>query len=74
MDVTQIMKTIMAMEQCSPHEHEIDERQRWDELYDGLDFYDDVHQGHGLDKNMVMAARKLDIDFVTKMGGIRERA
>ena len=37
------------------------------ELYKGMDFIDDVHSGKYLDKEMVIEARRLELEFFRKM-------
>ena len=60
----------MNLEVGSPHEKEADEKRKWDEMYEGLEFIDDVHEGRFLNKNGVMAARKLEMDFFKRMGSV----
>lgn len=70
LDATQIIKTLMKMEKCSPHEADDTGKERWENLYDDVDFYDDVHDSKWLDKNIVIAARRLDIYF-SENGSLR---
>ena len=51
-DISNIMKSLMAMEKCSPHEVEADEQQRLKALYEGMEFSDDVNQGEVLDHEL----------------------
>ena len=44
------------------------ERERWGELYANEDFYDDVLTFQKLDKQRVIAARRLELQFFKKMG------
>ncbi len=37
-------------------------------MYEGIKFYDDVHGGEELNKDEVIAARKLEMQFFKKMG------
>ena len=69
-DVTRVMdkiqKTVQDYEErgmCSPHEDD-----QWRELYRGVTFYDDVNGGLELDKDKVIEARKLEMQFFMKMG------
>jgi len=68
MDVTQVMSRLMKIEEGSPHETEETETQRWQELYEGLEFIDDVHEGRRLEREKVIQARKLEMDFFKRMG------
>ena len=48
------MQILEKME--SPHEDE-----QWRELYETVEFTDDVHGGNALDKDKVIAARRLEM-------------
>ena len=48
-DISNIKKSLMAMEKCSPHEVESDEQERLRSLYEGMEFIDGVNQGEVLD-------------------------
>ena len=60
-DVSKIMQILEKME--SPHEDE-----QWRELYENVEFTDDVNGGNALDKDKVIAARRLEMQFFKKMG------
>jgi hypothetical protein len=62
-DVTRVLYKIIEAERCTPHEDE-----EWQELYEGIRFYDDVNGGEELDKDKVIEARKLEMAFFMKMG------
>ena len=47
----------------SPQEDEL-----WRELYENVEFTDDVNGGNALDKDKVIAARRLDVQLFKKMG------
>ena len=49
----------------TPHSNE---DEWWNDLYRGVDFYDDVKNYQPLMKETVIAARRLEIDFFKKMG------
>ena len=66
-DISNIMKSLMAMEKCSPHEVESDEQERLRSLYEGFEFRDDANQGELLDHGLVQEARRVEIDFFRKM-------
>ena len=55
------MQILEKME--SPHEDE-----QWRELYENVEFTDDVNGGNALDKDKVIAARRLEMQFFKKMG------
>ena len=55
------MQILEKME--SPHEDE-----RWRGLYENVEFTDDVNGGNALDKDKVIAARRLEMQFFKKMG------
>ena len=63
-DITSIMNLIAEKEKYTPH----DEEEDWQKLYDGVKFYDDLNAGGELDKNKVIEARKLEMQFFKKMG------
>ena len=67
-DITELIQSLMKMERCSPHEGEDEEKMRWEQLYEGLEFVDDVHGHQHLDKALVIKARRLEMDFFKKMG------
>ena len=58
----------MEIEKCPPHELEDLQRKRWEKLYREVDFFDDVHGGKWLDKEKVIEARKVELEFFRKMG------
>ena len=60
-DVSKIMQILEKMER--PHEDE-----HWREWYENVEFTDDVNGGNALDKNKVIAARRLEMQFFKKMG------
>ena len=60
-DVSKIMQILEKME--SPHEDEL-----WRELYENVEFTDDVNGGNALDKDKVIAARRFKMQFFKKMG------
>ena len=66
-DVSEVMKDLMNLEMPNPHETEEEEQQRYRDLYEGMEFIDDVHAGNTLDKEKVMKARRLEIEFFQKM-------
>ena len=70
-DVSMIIQAVMEMEECSPHESEESEKRRWRDLYDEVEFYDDVKDAW-LDKEEVIKARKLELEFFRKMGVYRK--
>ena len=57
------MSKIMQILEKSPHEDE-----QWRELYENVEFTDDVNGGNALDKDKVIAARRLEMQFFKKMG------
>ena len=59
-DVSKIMQILEKME--SPHENE-----QWRELYENVEFTDDVNGGNALDKDKVIAARRLEMQFFKKI-------
>ena len=59
--VSKIMHIADKME--SPHEDE-----QWRELYENVEFTDDVNGGNAFDKDRVIAARRLEMQFLKKMG------
>ena len=54
-------------EEMSPHE-EAEEMQRWRMMYDGYDFYDDMHEFKKMDREEVIKARRTEMQFFKKMG------
>ena len=66
-DLTKIIKAVMKLEQHSPHDEESAEKKRWNDMYEGMEFIDDVHGGKVLNKDMVIQARRLEMDFFKKM-------
>ena len=60
-DVSEIMQILEKME--SPYEDE-----QWRELCEKVEFTDDVNGGNALDKDKVIAARRLEMQFFKKMG------
>ena len=60
-DVSKIMQILEKME--SPHEEE-----QWRELYENVEFSNDVNGGNALNKDKVIAARRLEMHFFKKMG------
>ena len=65
--ISQIMQTVMEMGKCSPHETEESEKRRWQAMYRDMEFYDDV-KGAWLDKEEVVKARRLELEFFRNMG------
>ena len=59
--MSKIMQILEQME--SPHDDE-----QWRELYENVEFTDDVNGGNALDKDMVIAARRLEMQFFKKIG------
>ena len=57
---------INAGERPSPHEEE--DSGWWENLYEGLEFYDDVNGFQHLNKKLVIDARKKEIEYFKKMG------
>ena len=55
------MQILEKME--SPHEDE-----QWRELYENVEFTDDVNGGNAVDKDKVIAARRWEMQFFKKMG------
>ena len=55
-DVSKIIQIFEKVE--SPHEDE-----QWRELYENVEFTDDVNGGNALDKDKVIAARRLEMHF-----------
>ena len=62
----------MASGMKTPHEEEYIERMRFEELYSGLDFTDDVNGGEILPKSEMIQARIEEIKFFRKMGVYRK--
>ena len=54
-------------EEPSPHE-EAEEMERWRMLYDGYDFYDDMHDFKKMKRDEVINARRTEMQFFKKMG------
>ena len=67
MDITELMNNLMNLERPTPHETEEEEKERYSRLYEDLQFIDDVHTGTILDKEAVIEARILEIDFFKRM-------
>lgn len=67
-DVTGVINAVSELEGCSPHEAEEQERARWEELYWGQEFYDDLHEFKHLYREQVIKARMLELDIFRKMG------
>ena len=65
-DITDIIKKVTFKMQAEQSPHEIDED--WARLYEGVKFYDDMNGGEELDKEKVIAARRLEMQFFKKMG------
>ena len=65
-DVSKIMQFLEKME--SPLDDE-----QWCELYENVEFTDDVNGGNALDKDEVTAARRLEVQFFKKMGVFSKR-
>ena len=65
-DITDIIKKVAFKMQAEQSPHEIDED--WASLYEGVKFYDDMNGGEELDKEKVIAARRLEMQFFKKMG------
>ena len=67
-DITKIMQALMEDEKDefpTPHNKE---DEWWNDLYRGVEFYDDVKNYQPLIKDKVIAARRLEIAFFKKMG------
>ena len=60
-DITDIIKKVAFKMQAEQSPHEIDED--WASLYEGVKFYDDMNGGEELDKEKVIAARRLEMQF-----------
>ena len=58
-DITDIIKKVSLKMQAEQSPHEIDED--WASLYEGVKFYDDMNGGEELDKEKVIAARRLEM-------------
>ena len=54
-------------EEMSPHD-EAEEMERWRMMYDGFDFYDDMHEFKKMDREEVIRARRTEMQFFKKMG------
>ena len=54
-------------EEPSPHE-EAEEMERWSMMYDGYDFYDDMHDFKKMKRDEVINARRTEMQFFKKMG------
>ena len=67
-DVTKVIHAIMEMEEHSLHESEESEMQRWQKLYGDMTFVDDVHEGKLLKRDKVIEARKVEMEYLRKMG------
>ena len=59
-DCTRIMAALIKEENSHPHDE--GEEAWWQELYRGIDFYDDVNAGQALDWNLTVKARRLEIE------------
>ena len=66
-DITNLMKQLMNLEKPSPQETAEQEEERYRMLYEDMIFTDDVHAGKTLDKETVIKARRLEIEFFKKM-------
>ena len=68
-DCTKIMNALMMMEVDKktrhPHDDTIDTW--WDDLHRGVDFSDDVNDHKSLSHQLVVKARRLEIDYFKKM-------
>ena len=53
--------------ELSPHD-ESEEMERWRMMYDGYEFYDDMHEFKKMDREAVIMARRTEMQFFQKMG------
>ena len=65
MDISNLIRALD--EEMSPHD-EAEEMERWRMLYDGYDFYDDMHEFKKMDREEVIKARRTEMQFFKKMG------
>ena len=65
-DCTKTMNLLIGQLHPSPHDE--DEDMWWQDLYRGVQFFDDVNEGQALDWALVVQARRLEIEYFKKMG------
>ena len=63
---TRVMAALMKEENSHPHDES--EEAWWQDLYRGIEFYDDVNEGQKLEWSLVVKARRLEIEYFRKMG------
>ena len=66
-NVTRWVSEVIGQVEARPSPHD-EEASHWKEMYDGMEFLDDVNGYVQLEKDLVVAARKLEIDYFRKMG------
>jgi len=54
-------------EEISPHD-EAEEMERWRMMYDGYDFFDDMNEFKKMDREEVIKARRVEMQFFKNMG------
>ena len=65
-DISNIIGALDKKEEETPHDE--DEDEAWRSLYEGIRFLDDMNGYKELDKDQVIAARRLEIEYFRKMG------
>ena len=65
-DISNIIGALTKDEEDHPHEE--DEDVKWRDFYEGVKFLDDMSGMKELDKNEVIKARRLEIEYFKKMG------
>ena len=63
-DISNIIGALEKNEEETPHE---EEDEAWRSLYDGVRFLDDMNGYKELNKDQVIAARRLEIEYFRKM-------
>ena len=64
-DVAEVVEKILQNEEATRTPHE---DMKWDEMFKNTIFMDDVNHGNKLNKEKVIEARKLEMEFFSKMG------
>ena len=63
MDISNIIGALSSTEEKTPHD---EENEMWKSVYQGVKFLDDMNGYKELDKNQVIAARRLEIEYFRK--------
>ena len=71
-DVAKAVRSVMEMEEESPHESEESEKRMWRDLDDGMGFMDNAWEEKLFEKDKVIEMRKIEIDCFRAMGFLCE--